>query len=40
MTDGKYTLPSDTLQAPDTSECGAVGGRLHALVGLPRERML
>ena len=32
-TDGKYALPRDARQAPDTSERGAVVGRLQRLVG-------
>ena len=34
-TTGKYSPLRHCLQAPDTSDCGAVGGRLHALVGRP-----
>src|SRR3972149_5614579 len=30
---GKCTSPRDPTQAPDPSDRGAVGGRLHALVG-------
>jgi hypothetical protein len=32
-TDGKCASPTNTTQAPDPSERGTVGGRLHARVG-------